>query len=424
MERKKLGVGTLAGLLVGPVLGSGVILLPPLALEGAGAASVAAWMVTLGIMGVFAWVTAVLCLRYPGDGGLTEAVGAAFGPESREACGWLLLGAVCFGPAAVLLTAGQYLAEVLPGGGPALGGALLVLSLGLLLRRVTFVGALALGASSLIGLVLLAGSLGVLVHPAPAVSLPLPSPGAFGRVLVLLFWAVIGWEILGNYTAEVENPGRTIPRAAGLAFGAVAVVYLALVTALPRAAASGGGLPSMADLLRPLFGGASEGLLAVLGALLCLCTYLMVVGGVGRLGASMAERGRLPRSLGVRNAQGAPSAAVGVLCGIHGFWLLLAGLGAVDVTFLVGAANGLFLLNALLVVAAGTRLLGGTARGASAFLALCFGGLFCLADRASLLAVVAALLLSRLDLSRGREAPRRAPAPLRGSPEPEGVRGN
>ena len=409
MERKKLGVPALAGLLVGPVLGSGVILLPPLALEGAGSASVAAWVVTLGIMGVFAGVTAALCLRYPGDGGLTEAVGAAFGPGAREACGWLLLGAVCFGPAAVLLTAGQYLARAFPVPGGEVGGAvlLLLLALGLLLRRVTFVGTLALGASTLIGAVLFAGSLGVLLHPAPVVPLPPPSPLAFGRVLVLLFWAVIGWEILGNYTGEIENPRRTVPRAAGLAFGAVTGIYLVLVTALPRAAASGGGLPSLADLLRPLFGGAAEGLLALLGTLLCLCTYLMVVGGVARLGVSMAERGRLPRFLGTRNAQGAPAAAAATLCGIHALGLGATALGAVDVAFLVGAANGLFLLNALLVVAAGARLLPGRpSRWASGFLALCFGGLFCLADRGALLAVAAALLLSLLDLS-----PRRAVAP-------------
>lgn len=68
-----------------------------------------------------------------------------------------------------------------------MGGAvlLLFLALGLLLRRVTFVGTLALGASTLIGAVLFAGSLGVLLHPASAVPLPPPLSLAFGRVLVL-----------------------------------------------------------------------------------------------------------------------------------------------------------------------------------------------------------------------------------------------
>ena len=87
-----LHVGTLAGLLVGPVLGSGVILLPPMALAGAGDRSFAAWAITLVLMGIFAGVTAVLCMRYPGDGGLVEAVGGAFGPGFRDVCGWLMLG--------------------------------------------------------------------------------------------------------------------------------------------------------------------------------------------------------------------------------------------------------------------------------------------------------------------------------------------
>ncbi|MET1138754.1 amino acid permease, partial [Bacillus subtilis] len=35
----------------------------------------------------------------------------------------------------------------------------------------------------------------------------------FGRGLLLLFWALVGWEIVGNYSMEVKNRGKTIPRA-------------------------------------------------------------------------------------------------------------------------------------------------------------------------------------------------------------------
>ncbi|PKL02100.1 MAG: amino acid permease, partial [Synergistetes bacterium HGW-Synergistetes-2] len=74
---RNLNVWTLAGFLVGPVLGSGVVLLPPLALEKAGEGAFSAWVITLVLMGVFAGVCAALALRFPGDGGLTTAVGAA-----------------------------------------------------------------------------------------------------------------------------------------------------------------------------------------------------------------------------------------------------------------------------------------------------------------------------------------------------------
>ncbi len=398
MGKKNLSVPALAGLLVGPVLGSGVILLPPLALRSAGAGALAAWAVTMILMGIFAAVTAALCLRFPGDGGLTEAVGAAFGPGLRDACGWLLVGAVCFGPAAVMLTAGEYLAEVLPLPGGAAGGgaAMTLLAVLLLQRRAAFVGTLALWASSLIGAVLLLGSLFVLLHPTPAaLPLPTPTPRAFGGTLMLLFWAVIGWEILGNYTREIDAPERTIPRAALLGFAAVAAVELSIAAALPKSPASGGVLPSMTDLLRPLFGDAAAFLLLLLGTLLCLCTYLMVVGGVARLLASLAERGRLPRALALRNREGVPGRAACALGTIHLIGIGATALGLADVRLLVGTANGLFLLNALLVVLAGARLLRGRpARLGAGVLAAGFLILFALADRTALLAVAAALLLS------------------------------
>jgi APA family basic amino acid/polyamine antiporter len=397
--KRKLNVGTLSGLLVGPVLGSGVILLPPMALGLAGTESFAAWGITLVLMGVFAGVTAALCMRYPGDGGLVEAVGAAFGPTFRDVCGCLMLGAVCFGPAAVSFTAGTYLADVLPVPGGAFGGGISMAMLCLLLlqRRVTFVGMLSLVSSTLIGLVLFAGSVSVLLYPSAAVPLPAPSVASFGRALVLLFWAITGWEILGNYTLEIERSRTTVPAAVTLSFTAIAAIYLAIAKALPLVAPSGGGIPSMADLLRPLFGAAAPALIAALGAMLCGCTYMMVVGGVSRLAASMAERGKLPRFFAVRNENGIPVRAVVTLGGIHLASLSLAGLGVLNLASLVGTANGLFLLNALLIVCAAVRLLSNPAvRIAACVLAIGFAAIFSFADRLSLLAVVTVLVLSQL----------------------------
>jgi APA family basic amino acid/polyamine antiporter len=403
--KKNLNVWTLAGFLVGPVLGSGVVLLPPLALEKAGAGAFSAWAVTLVLMGVFAGVCAALALRFPGDGGLTAAVGAAFGDRYRTLCGRLLAGAVCFGPAAVLLMAGEFLGEIVPqfGGGAAGAGLFLALCVALLLRRVSFAGMLALVCSTVIGAGFLCGSLSVLFfrEGAAALALPAPSPAAFGETLVLLFWAVIGWEILGNYTLEIESPKRSIPLAAGIAFCAICAVYLAIAAALPRIGA-GGTIPSMTDLLTPLFGSFASPLLAVCGILLCVCTYLMVVGGVSRLVASMAERGELPRMLALRNKEGAPYRAIAALGCVHGAGLLLSSLSVLDVASLVGIANGLFLLNSLLAVAAAARLLRSPAvRTASAVLAACFLILFALADRTALLVSVTVLLFSLKEASQG-----------------------
>jgi len=106
--------------------------------------------------------------------------------------------------------------------------------------------------------------------------------------------------------------------------------------------------------------------------------------------------------LALRNKEGAPSRAIAALGCVHGAGLLLSSLSVLDVASLVGAANGLFLLNSLLAVAAAARLLRSPAvRTASAVLAACFLILFALADRTALLVSVTVLLFSLKEASRG-----------------------
>ncbi len=47
-------------------------------------------------MGLFAWITGALAIRYPGSDGLVGAVRVAFGMPLRNLCAWFLTIAVCF----------------------------------------------------------------------------------------------------------------------------------------------------------------------------------------------------------------------------------------------------------------------------------------------------------------------------------------
>ena len=100
----------------------------------------------------------------------------------------------------------------------------------------------------------------------------------------------------------------------------------------------------------------------------------------------------------LRNKEGAPYRAIAALGCVHGAGLLLSSFSVLNVASLVGIANGLFLLNSLLAVAAAARLLRSPAiRTGSVFLAACFLILFALADRTALLVAVTVLLLSLKD---------------------------
>ncbi|NHZ48400.1 amino acid permease, partial [Desulfovibrio sp. XJ01] len=109
MRSAQLGPWLLAGLIVGPVLGSGIIILPPVVLGVAGAWALPAWLVMIAVGVVFALVFGELSVLFPGDGGVSVAVGHAFGPQGRRLASLYLVVAVLFGPVAVLLTGVRYL---------------------------------------------------------------------------------------------------------------------------------------------------------------------------------------------------------------------------------------------------------------------------------------------------------------------------
>lgn len=413
MRSAQLGPWLLAGLIVGPVLGSGIIILPPVVLGVAGAWALPAWLVMIAVGVVFALVFGELSVLFPGDGGVSVAVGHAFGPQGRRLASLYLVVAVLFGPVAVLLTGVRYLPL---GGMPPVGVAygLLLVCAGLLLRQVASLGRVALVLSSVSAGLLFAGGVVTLGDAAStlwrgagwgmaggmpgdmpgmagagilsAFALPAPDWSMLGHALLLLFWIVVGWEVVGNYSAEVRNPRRTIRKAVIRALAAVTAVDLAVAGGMQwlavrntapgtAAAASNIAVPpdGVAALLTPLFGAWGGPVLGALALALCATTYLMFVGGVARLAASLAEDGILPRAVGLRAGTGAPAGGIGLLCGAHMVVLAAVGRGAIDVTGLVALADGFLLANALCGVLTAVRLLRGPLRWGAAILALVLG---------------------------------------------------
>lgn len=353
MKRKQLGPVLLTGFIIGPILGSGIIILPPLAHELLGNWALPAWVVISLLGALFAAVFGSMSILFPGDSGVSECVAQAFGSKAKQLTAYFLMGAVCVGPVAVVLTAAKYLGlqSVLPD--QFVGAILVCLILLLLLRRITALGQLAFVLSTLAATVLFVGSLTCLVL-GHGVTLPDTSfePASFGYGLLLLFWTVVGWEIIGNYSAEIRNPARTIPQAVGLSMVVIAAVTLSVAAAVQSV-----GGTDMSRILQPLFGRSSVLLLSTLTVALCLVTELAFTGAVARLMASLAEEGSLPRLFVGRNAAGAPAVSACVLSSIHLSVLGLSLAGLLNVEKMVAMADGFFLGNAIMALLAGGKLL-------------------------------------------------------------------
>ncbi len=361
MQSRKLGPVLLCGLMIGPILGSGIFILPPLVLDLAGAWSLPAWITILLINAAFAFVFGWLSILFPGDGGVTTAVEAALGPRLKLLTAYYLIGSVCLGPAAVLLTIGHYLPLNFSASG-AHGSALTALAILpvlciLLLQHIRAIGGIALVLSSAGALLLFAGGVLTLCQSGlPAQPLPSFEPAVFGRSLLLLFWIVVGWEVVGNYSGEVADPGRNIPLAVLLSVSVVSLVELAVAAGMQYGLHPQNAGPGVSRLLWPLLGtaGSYVGGLLVLG--LCVTTYLLFVGAVSRLVLSLAEQKQLPAVFARRSKSGAPVTAILCFCGLHGATILLVIGGALDLAHIVALANGFFLANALIGVMAALHL--------------------------------------------------------------------
>src|SRR2546427_4602809 len=101
-----LGVLRGAALYVGALIGPGLLLVPALAAQAAGAASIVAWGALLVLSAPLAITFAALGVRHPVAGGVSAYVREGFGDAAAAVTGGWFLAAVFLGAPAVALIGG------------------------------------------------------------------------------------------------------------------------------------------------------------------------------------------------------------------------------------------------------------------------------------------------------------------------------
>ncbi len=378
--RKKLGPFLLSGLMIGPILGSGIIFLPPLVYQVMGNWALVGWMFIVGLSYFFATIFGKLSILLPGDAGVAGSIETAFGRRAKRLASFYLIGAVLFGPVPVLLTAARFLHPFFSLAEPLLAMIFLGGCVLMLLRQVSSIGRISFVMSSLVALTLVAGATVTLIlHSHLQLSLPPFSRQQFGSGLLLLFWTMVGWEVVGNYSGDVRNPETTIPRAVFCSFLIIALVSLTVAAGVQMIAPSmiSWQTVSITDLIYPLFGPATDAIMAVLVSSLCITSYLLFAGGTARLASFIAAEGHLPGFLAKKGRNGAPVSAILVLAFIHLAALAAVHLHLTDMAELVALADGFFIANSLIGIIAAIRLLPGRLiKGATVMLALLVASIF------------------------------------------------
>ncbi len=366
-ERGTLGVVRGAALYVGALIGPGVLLVPALAAQAAGAASIAAWGVLLVLSAPLAMVFAALGVRHPVSGGVSAYVREGFGEDAAALTGGWFIAAVFCGAPAVALIGGYYVADLTGSGTPVAA------TIGLLMFGTVLVtNAFGLRISSGFQLVLASVLVGVL---ALAVSVALPSRAgdnwhpfaphgwwAVGTAANILVWLFVGWEAVAQLAGDFRDPDVGLPRSIALAFGVVTVLYVGLAVATIGVSSGTRSRVPLADLVSVGFGRVGRDATAVLAVALTMGTMNVYIGGTSKLIASLANSGALPHALGAdahRSIPRRPLLLIG-LVGLPMLAALLAGFASTDA--LVRATSACFIAVYVLALASGYRILDGRPR--------------------------------------------------------------
>jgi amino acid efflux transporter len=308
-----IGLAPASALYIAAVLGTGILVLPGLAVDAAGPAAVLAIAAVLLLSIPLAGTFAALAARYPDAGGVATFVRLALGETAARATGYWFFFGVAFGAPVVASLGGENVVAAL---GLDRG---LVPVIGISFLAATFLlAAFGLKVSGTVQLVLSA-LLVVIVVIVVASAVPASDTARFapfmphgwagvGVAISLFVWAIAGWEAVTHIAGEFRNPRRTIPLATAIAVAVVGVAYLALqlaTVAVLGAEGKSSAVPliDLVAITLPGFGPLVVGIIAGIVVVGVLNAYLPAF---ANLGASLGRDGHLPRWF----ARGAEAGAV------------------------------------------------------------------------------------------------------------------
>src|SRR6516162_691588 len=412
-----LSVPRASALYIGALFGPGLLLLPGLAAQQAGPASIIAWVALLGLSGIFATVFAALGRKVPGAAGAAGYAAAGLGRRAAAMTRWWFLAGVIAGAPIVCLIGASYV-TALTGGGPLARAAV---AAGLLLAVLGGVRASTMAQLLLVALLI------VVVVTAVAGSAPAARPVnwtpfaphgwlSVGRAAATLMLSFVGWEAVAPLTGRLR--AGQLSRVIGIAFTVTAVLYLGLAVATVSCLGRGADLTvPLADLLQLAIGPAGRAVAAAAALVLT----------AGSVNAYLSGATEMLRELtAVADKKGPNGRGRSPRLSAHAFlgFIALAGLGLIalsalrlaDITALVSVPTAMFLAVYLSCTASAARILAGPARVAAAVAVLAVLAVLAFCGWPALVAVAIVAAVAGYRSTAARRSPRSMPAPCAAYP--------
>ena len=363
--KPSLKLPQIIALYIGAVLGSGILIIPGIAAEISGPASLIAWGLMIILVMPMALTMGLLSAKFPDSGGVSYFVTKAFNSHWGSLVGWYFLMSVVIGAPVLALTGAGYLSTAIGlNDNYRLLIAIVILLAGLLTNyfgmKVT--GQLQIVVVLVTITILVVTIIGSFSKIDPTNFKPFISNGwaSIGFTLPILFWCFIGWEAVANISKEFQNPRRDAIR--GTIIGAIVVSIIYFFTALVIVGTHSYGLKmseaSLIYVIKNSFGTYGS-IIAGFGALfICIAPAIAYIGAASRLAFSLAENGYAPKSFSRTSRKyNTPSGGLLFLAMCFTVLLIVFSSRIISLAVLIQIPNATFILTYLGGCAAGLILL-------------------------------------------------------------------
>ena len=400
-----------AAFTIGAVLGSGILVLPAIAAEMAGPASIISWI----LMGIFSLPMVMtisrMSSRYPNAGGIAAYADQAFGKTWGRITGMLMLCAMPVGMPLTALVGAHYGGALFAWNSLQIhiaAGVLLLLAVLLNYRGVEFSGRTQVFVVSSILFILTFTVLSAI----PQIQMPAFSPflpfgwNSVGKAMTLLFFAFMGWEMIGHMAEEFKNPHRDIALSLGIGFILINIIYLSTAVVMVGTEAYKGDTPAtaMISIVAIHWGPMAGNLIALLGLIVCYCPLHTFIAGFSRLVYAQARAGNLPEAFGNLHPRfQTPYKALQWFIPLFWLILLLSYLLTWDLKPLISIPSTTFLVVYMIGMAAAAKVLTTRTAKLSALLSVILSGVvFLFSGWYSLFPIVVITALSLIYRKKSR----------------------
>ena len=331
---RRLGLTGSVAIGMSAMIGAGLFVAFPPAVDAAGDGLLIALAVAALIAACNAMSSAALAARYPVAGGTYVYGRERLGPFWGYLAGWAFVAGKLASCAAMAFAVGTYVwpdhARIL-----AMATVAAVVAINLLGVEKSAVAAVVIVAA-VVAVVTVCVVMMLAGPEAPQRSAGNISANGVLQAAALLFFAFAGYARLATLGEEVSNPTRTIPRAIGASLTLVVVLYAAVALALVHAL----GAAALADTSRPFVealqavGRSGFAPLAQVAAAVAAGGALLSLAlGVSRTIFAMARDGHLPRALTLLSGSSRVPRAAELCVGALVITLVLLGDLATSIAF-------------------------------------------------------------------------------------------